>query len=147
MQAAIGLEQLKKLEGFHEDRKNNFKKLTEIFKPYEKYLHLPKATDKADPSWFAFLMTVKEDAPFSKHDLVQHFEGAKIQTRSYFSGNILYHPGYQHLEQAKGNLRERFPIAHLVTTNSFFLGTYSGLTEQKMNYIKNIIDRFFEKFE
>ena len=82
LQAAIGLEQVKKLEDFHEARKENFDRLTEIFKPYEKYLHLPVATEKSDPSWFAYLMTVKEDAPFTKADIVSHFEEAMIQTRS-----------------------------------------------------------------
>ena len=143
LQAAIGLEQVKKLDEFHEARKRNFDRLSEIFRPYEKYLHLPVATEKADPSWFAYLMTVKENAPFTKADIVAHFEEAKIQTRSYFSGNILYHPGYVDLAANYNDLQEAFPVAHQVTTSSFFLGTYAGITEEKLQYIKQVIDDFF----
>ena len=102
------------------------------------------ATEKADPCWFAYLLTIKEDAPFSRDDIVSHLEGLKIQTRSYFSGNILAHPGYIHLAEEYGDMNEVFPNAQLVTTNSFFLGTYVGLTDEKMEYIKQAVDSFFE---
>lgn len=145
LQASIGLKQLEKLESFHEARKNNFDKMTEIFKPYEKYFHLPVATDKADPSWFGYLLTIKEDAGFTRTDFVSHLEGNKIQTRSYFSGNILYHPGYQHIAKRYEDLQEQFPIAHKVTFDSFFLGTFIGIDDQKLNYIKETVDRFFKE--
>ena len=144
LQAAIGLEQLKKLDDFHEARKVNFDRMTEIFKPYEKYFHIPVAQEKADPSWFGYLLTVKEGAGFTRMDFIEHLEGAKIQTRSYFSGNILYHPGYQHMAEEYDNLQEQFPNAHKATINSFFLGTFIGIDEQKMDYIKEVVDKFFE---
>jgi CDP-6-deoxy-D-xylo-4-hexulose-3-dehydrase len=144
LQAAMGLQQLDKLPEMDEARRENYKKLSDIFKPYEKYLHLPVATDKSDPCWFAYLMTVKEDAPFSKQDIVDHLENAKIQTRSYFAGNILTHPGYYHMAGEYGDLDEAFPVAQLVTTNSFFLGTFIGLTDKKMKYIKECVDSFFQ---
>ena len=145
LQAAIGLEQIDKLEEMHDARKVNFDKLYEIFKPYKKYFHLPEATEGSDPSWFAFLMTIKEDAPFSRHEIVTHLEAAKIQTRSYFSGNILYHPGYHHMASEYDDLKEEFPNAHLATYNSFFLGTFIGLTDEKLDYIKKSVDKFFEE--
>ena len=145
LQAAIGLKQLDKLEDLHLARKKNFKKLSDIFEPYSEYFHMPVATEKSDPSWFAFLLTVKEDAPFSRSDIVEYLEEAKIQTRSYFSGNILYHPGYRHMAEKYDNLQQQFPNSHLVTFNSFFLGTYAGLTEEKLNYIKKIVDTFFKE--
>lgn len=144
LQAAIGLQQLKKLDYMDQARKDNFKRLTEIFSPYEDKLHLPKATEKADPSWFAYLMTVREDAGFRREGLVNHLEDNKIQTRSYFAGNILYHPGYQELAKKYGNLVERFPVAHQVTFNSFFLGTFAGLTEEKLDYIETNVESFFK---
>ena len=118
--------------------------LQEIFKPYEKYFHLPKATELADPCWFAYLLTVKKDAPFERADIVDYLENEKIQTRSYFAGNILAHPGYRHIAEPYGNLTAMFPVASLVTTNSFFLGTFIGLTEEKLAYIKKVVDGFFE---
>tara|TARA_Y100000310_G_scaffold252673_2_gene259409 strand:+ start:3786 stop:5144 length:1359 start_codon:yes stop_codon:yes gene_type:complete len=147
LQAAIGLQQINKLDHLHAARRQNFQTLSEIFKPYEEYLHLPVATRKADPSWFAYMMTVKADAPFSRQEFVSHFEAAKIQTRSYFSGNILYHPGYGELAQEYDDLPERFPVAHLVTSNSVFVGTYAGVTDDKMRHVKNVTDEFFKKIK
>ena len=143
LQASMGLKQIDKLPELDSARRNNHKRLSEIFEPYSQYLHLPVATEKSDPCWFAFLMTVKDGAPFTRNDIVSHLEGAKIQTRSYFSGNILAHPGYYHMAEQYGDLNERFPVAKLVTTNSFFLGTYAGLTQEKLNYIKEAVDSFF----
>jgi len=145
LQAAIGLQQLKKLHDFHEARKVNFDKMTEIFKPYEKYFHLPVATDKADPSWFGYLLTVKEGTGFTRMEFINHLEGNKIQTRSYFSGNILYHPGYQHIAEKYEDLQGQFPNAHKATFNSFFLGTFIGIDDQKLAYIKENVDKFFEE--
>jgi CDP-6-deoxy-D-xylo-4-hexulose-3-dehydrase len=147
VQAAMGLKQIDKLPELDSARRKNHKRLSEIFEPYSQYLHLPVATEKSDPCWFAFLMTIKDDAPFSRNDIVSHLEGARIQTRSYFSGNILAHPGYHHMAEQYGDLNERFPVANLITTNSFFLGTFAGLTEEKLNYIKETVDSFFEEIK
>ena len=143
LQAAMGLQQLKKLPMLDAARRENWAKLRAIFAPYEQYFHMPVATDKANPCWFAFLLTIKEDAPFSRFDIVNHLEAAKIQTRSYFSGNILAHPGYTHMAEAYGDMNKTFPNAQLVTINSFFLGTYIGLTDEKLSYIKQAVDTFF----
>lgn len=147
LQGAILLEQMKKLPKMEQARRDNFKSLENIFSKYEKYLHLPKASDKSDPCWFGYLMTVKEDAPFSRDEITSHLESARIQTRTYFTGNILYHKGYKHLSAGYGSIKERFNIADLVTRNSFFLGTYIGLTEEKMKYIEEKVDEFFSKYE
>jgi CDP-6-deoxy-D-xylo-4-hexulose-3-dehydrase len=106
---------------------------------------MPVATEHADPCWFAFLLTIKEDAPFSRFDIVKHLEAAKIQTRSYFSGNILAHPGYTHMAEEYGDMDKAFPNAQIVTTNSFFLGTYVGLTEEKLKYIEKTVNEFFAR--
>jgi len=147
LQAAIGLEQIKKLPALDEARRENFKKLLKVFKPYEKYFHLPERTENSDPNWFAFLLTIKEESPFNRNDFVSFLEKNKIQTRSYFSGNIMYHPGYMHLRDDYTDLRNTFKNAHLVTTNSFFLGTFIGMTEQKISYIKKIVDTFFKELQ
>lgn len=144
LQAAMGLQQLKKLPDLDAARRKNFKRMKEIFEPYAEYLHLPEATDKADPCWFAFLMTVKEDAPFKRHKLVAHLESNRIQTRSYFAGNILAHPGYSEIAEEYGDIQEAFPIASHVTLNSFFLGTFIGLTDEKLDYIQKVVDEFFK---
>lgn len=147
MQGAILLEQMKKLPEMEQARRANFNALEKIFGKYEKYLHLPKATDKSDPCWFGYLMTVREDAPFSRDEITGFLEQSKIQTRTYFTGNILYHKGYSHLAKGYGSVKERFNVADFVTRNSFFLGTYIGLTDEKINYIGEKVDEFFERLE
>ena len=145
LQAAMGLQQLEKLPEFDAARRKNFDRLIEIFEPYAEYLHLPKATEKADPCWFA--LTVKDNAPFGRQDIVAWLEKHKIQTRSYFSGNILAHPGYHHMASEYGDMNKTFPIAQLVTTNSFFLGTFIGLTGEKLDYVEQTVQKFFEGLE
>ena len=126
-------------------RRHNFARFTKIFEKYEQYFHLPQPTDKADPCWFAYLLTVKDDAPFERQDIVNALESAKIQTRAYFAGNILYHPGYIDLATKYKDLATTFPNAHLATTNSFFLGTFAGITEEKVDYIERVVDAFMQR--
>lgn len=141
LQAAMGIQQLNKLPEMDKARRNNYRRLTDIFSPYKKWLYLPKPTEKSDPCWFGYLLTVKPEAPFTKDQLTRHFENAKIQTRSYFTGNALYHPAFKRFRD-KFNYND-FPVANLCTSNSIFLGTYIGITEEKCNYIKNVVDNFF----
>ena len=122
-------------------RRDNYNRLTNIFKPYEKYLHLPVPTPNSDPCWFGYLITVKDNDFFTKNDLTNMFEQSKIQTRSYFTGNALYHPAYKSLRDKFDY--NNFPVANIATRNSIFLGTYIGITEEKCNYIKTVVDNFF----
>lgn len=145
LQAAMGMEQLEKLPEMDFARRENHKKLLEIFKPYEEYFHLPKATDKSDPCWFGFSLVTKDGINFSRESFVRFLESNRIQTRSYFSGNILVHPGYFHMAAKYGDLNTNFPIAQKVTTDCFFLGTFIGLTDEKLTYIKQVVDSFFNK--
>jgi CDP-6-deoxy-D-xylo-4-hexulose-3-dehydrase len=147
LQASMGLQQLNKLPDMDKARRENFNKLQAIFEPYEQYLHLPTATEGSDPCWFAYLMTVQDNAPFKKENIVNYLENAKIQTRSYFAGNILLHPGYNHLAEEYGDLNKSFPVAQKATTSSFFLGTFIGMTDDKIQYIKKVVDEFFKQVE
>lgn len=140
LQAAMGLAQIDKLPKMDEARRLNYKRLYSIFEKYEDYFYLPTPQEHSDPCWFAFLLTVKPDAPFKKADLILHLERAKIQTRSYFGGNILAHPGYQEIQ---GFTDRKFPIADHATMNSFFLGTFAGLTKEKLDYIEEQVEGFF----
>jgi len=97
IQAAIGLSQLSKLDDMHAKRKHNFNRLLEIFSKHSEYFHLPTWHEKADPSWFGYLVTLKDNTPFTKNEMVSYMEDAKIQTRSYFTGNALFHPAYANL--------------------------------------------------
>lgn len=144
LQAAMGLEQLKKLDYLHQRRKENFDKLMSVFEPYQDFFHLPKATEKSDPSWFGFLLTIKENAGFSRLDLVNHLERNRIQTRSYFTGNCLYHPAYAEIAKDYVDIKDQFPIAHKVTFDTMFLGTFAGITDDKISHIRETINEFFK---
>jgi len=144
LQAAMGLEQLKKLPEIAKRRKHNHQRLVEIFKPHEEFFVLPKATELSDPSWFAFALTIKDNAPFKRFDIVNYLESNKIQTRPYFAGNIMLQPAYEGLIAAERVIKN-FPNARKVTTDTFFLGTSPVITDEQIDYIENIVNIFFKK--
>ena len=147
LQGSIGLQQLNKLPEMDKARRRNFDRLNSIFSKYSKYFHMPEATEGADPCWFAYLLTVRDNAPFTKSDIVNFFEANKIQTRSYFSGNVLAHPAYNDMASEYGDIQKTFPVATKITLDSFFLGTFIGITDQQMNYIEEVVDNFFKKIK
>jgi CDP-4-dehydro-6-deoxyglucose reductase, E1 len=139
IQCAIGLEQLKKLPGFTEKRRENFRVLFETFKKYETAFILPRALPKAEPSWFAIPITVRETAGFTKNNLVEFLESKKIETRMLFAGNILKQPGYRDIpHRIAGDLKNTDNIMY----NTFFLGVYPGLTPEKREYVVKTIHQF-----
>ena len=142
MQAAVGLAQLKKLPDFVNKRKNNFKKLYEGLKKFDEYLILPYATEKSDPSWFAFPITVKENNKFTKNQIVAHLEKNKILTRQLFAGNVTRQPAYEDVEyKVVGDLKN----TDYIMNNTFFIGVYPGIDDVKMEYILKTFESFFEK--
>ena len=143
MQAAIGLVQMEKLKEIGEKRRENYKNLFTSFSKYEKYFHLHKAQDGADVDWFAFPITLKDDAPFKRSDICQFFEANKIQTRPYFAGNIMLQPAYAGMMDPK-EVIEKYPVARKVTTDTFFLGTSPVIDKAKTDYIESILDKFIK---
>jgi CDP-6-deoxy-D-xylo-4-hexulose-3-dehydrase len=139
MQAAVGCAQLQKLEQFIARRKENFRKLTEILKPYADRLILPVATENSDPSWFGYVITVKDQAGFTRNDLTTFMETNRIETRNLFSGNLLCHPAYQKIPQRiSGDLTN----TNIIMNNTFFIGVYPGIDDKRLNHIKDVFDRF-----
>jgi CDP-6-deoxy-D-xylo-4-hexulose-3-dehydrase len=140
MQAAIGCAQLQKLDHFITRRRENFQKLTKIMQPYEDRLILPRATENSDPSWFGYVITVKDTAGFTRNDLTTFLESNRIETRNLFSGNLLCHPAYQNIpHRISGELTN----TNFIMNNTFFIGVYPGIDEIKMEYIQKIFDEFF----
>jgi len=142
-QAAMGLAQIKKLPKIIEMRNANHARLTKIFSKYEQYFILPKATEGADPAWFAFALTIKDSAPFKRKDIVDYFENNKIQTRPYFAGNIMLQPAYSGMMDPQ-EVINKYPNARKVTTDTFFLGTSPVITTEQLDYIEQITDSFFK---
>ena len=141
LQASIGLVQMTKLEEIGIKRRENYKNLFNAFSKYTKYFHLHEATPGSDPDWFAFPVTLKDEAPFKRSDICKFFEANKIQTRPYFAGNIMLQPGYSYLVNSK-EVIEKYPVARKVTTDTFFLGTSPLINKEKTDYIETILDKF-----
>src|ERR1035437_1957795 len=143
IQAAIGSAQIDKLPEFCDKRKTNFHEWTRIFSKYPDYFILPKATESSDPAWFAFIVTLKEGTPFTRDELTAHLNNNLIETRNLFAGNITKQPGF---------INKNFRIAdHLNNTdyimnNTFFLGTYPGLTKEMFNFAEEVLDSFLADF-
>ena len=143
LQAAIGLVQLEKLDSIIVKRKHNYKRLMEVFSRYEDKFVLPRATEGADPAWFAFPVTVKDGVGFKRTELTMFMEDNKVQTRNFFGGNILLQPGYAHLSNS--DPVKAYPNATKATTNTFFLGVSPVITDEQLDYIQGVLDLFMEK--
>ena len=141
MQAAIGVEQLKKLPGFIDKRKENFRMLYDKLKKYENWFVLPEATENSEPSWFGFPILVREDAPFTRAEIVGYLEENKIATRMLFGGNLTKQPAYENVKYRVVNSLEN---TDLVMNNLFWIGVYPEITDDKLDYVVKTIDRFFE---
>jgi CDP-6-deoxy-D-xylo-4-hexulose-3-dehydrase len=142
IQAAIGLEQLKKLQEFTKIRKRNFNILYNGLKKHEDLFILPRSINKADPSWFAFPITLKTDK-FTRKELITWLEKHNIETRLLFAGNLLKHPAYKDLKYRKvGDLKN----TNKIMKDTFFIGIYPGLNEEKLNYVIEKIEEFIKKF-
>ncbi len=138
-QAAVGVAQLEKLPDFVAARKRNFRVLYEGLKPLEQFFILPTWSPKADPSWFAFPITVRSEAPFERGPLQRYLEERLIETRLLFAGNILKQPGYRHAPcRVVGNL----PVADHVMRSTFFVGVYPGLGQAQLSYMLEIFYDF-----
>ena len=139
MQAAIGVAQMDKLDGFIDARNANWKLLYKGLKPLEEVLLLPKATKNSEPSWFGFPITVKADAPFSRFELVQQIESRRIGTRQLFGGNLLRQPAYKGMPmRVVGSLVN----ADIVTDSTFWVGVYPGLSREIIDFIIGTITEF-----
>ena len=143
MQSSMGLAQLDKLPEIHERRKENYKYIYKVFEKYQEYFYLPKATPKSDPSWFSFPMTIKDGSPFRRRDITGFLEDNKIQTRTYFAGNILLQPAYSHLNDIQDTIK-RYPVATKAMKDTFFIGASPVITKQQIDYVETIVDKFFQ---
>jgi CDP-6-deoxy-D-xylo-4-hexulose-3-dehydrase len=138
MQAAVGVAQLRKLPGFVEARKRNFRTLYGGLADLEEFLILPQATPDSEPSWFGFPLGVREGAPFTRLELLTSLEGRKIATRLLFGGNLLRQPAYEGTDyRVVGSLRN----TDFVMNNVFWIGVYPGLTPNMVEYV---IEAFHE---
>lgn len=141
LQAAIGCAQFKKLPGFIEARKRNWKALRDGLTPFEESLILPEPTTGSDPSWFGFVLSVRQGAGFRREDLTAHLESHKVETRVLFGGNLLRHPAFMNIEhRVSGTL----DTSDVIAESSFFVGCYPGLGSEQIAYMLKVFTKFFE---
>jgi len=143
MQAALGVSQLRKLSGFVAQRKKNFSRLKEGLKDLQNKIILPEATVDSDPSWFGFLITLKEEAGISRVDLVKQLTDKKVATRLLFAGDIRQQPYFKDIPHSNvGTL----PNTEVVLNNTFWIGVTPMIDDQMVDYIvKSFHDIFNQK--
>ena len=144
IQAAIGSAQMDKLPQFCESRNNNFNFWNQIFSQYEQYFILPKSTDKSDPAWFSYIVTLKDEAPFTRDEITTFLNSKLVETRNLFAGNMTKQPGYI---DKKWRIAEHLQNTDYIMNNTFFLGTYPGLKKEMFEYADGVLSEFLSKYK
>lgn len=139
MQAAVGLAQMDHLEGFIAARNRNFDALKTGMKRLEHYFILPEATAGTRPSWFGFPVTLREDAPFTRDELVIHLNAKKIGTRLLFGGNLVRQP---YMKGRNFRVSGELKNADIVVDRTFWIGVYPELGDAQIGYMLDVIDAF-----
>jgi CDP-6-deoxy-D-xylo-4-hexulose-3-dehydrase len=139
MQAALGVAQLARLDEFIAARKHNFAHLKARLKPCEKFLILPEATPDSAPSWFGFLITLRENAPCSRLDLLRYLDQHKIGTRLLFAGNVTRQP---YMNGREYRVASALTNANIITERSFWIGVYPGLDTPMLDHAADKISGF-----
>ena len=144
IQAAIGLAQLDRLEGFVELRRKNWSYLKTRLTALEEFVLLPEATTESDPSWFGFAITVKQGGPRTRNAIVQELNEAHIGTRLLFGGNLLRQPAFISTPR---RVVDTLTNTDIVMNDTFWVGVWPGLTTQMLDYMIDILHKIFGKSE
>ncbi|MCG3136826.1 MAG: GDP-4-keto-6-deoxy-D-mannose 3-dehydratase [Phycisphaerae bacterium] len=135
LQAAIGCTQLDKVDEFTRRRRENWNYLRRGLESMEHLFQLPTATPHSEPSWFGFLMIVRDDAPLDRPTVIQHLESHKIQTRLLFAGNILRHPA---MEGVAHRVMGDLTVTDRIMRQAFWVGVYPGLEQTQLDYMLSV---------
>ncbi len=158
-QAGIGLAQLKKVDKFIEKRTKNANLLTEKLSDLKEFLILPEISPNCKPSWFGYLISLKENCGYSKQKLVEFLEENEIGTRQLFAGNILRQPMFIenninfrinnspiiNSKNINDKTSEALPATEFIMNNTFWVGVYPALSEVEIEKISDCIHKFFGK--
>lgn len=147
MQAAVGLAQMRKLPDFIEKRRRNWMILKKGLKELEEFLILPEATENSKPSWFGFMITLRDGVRFSRDKIVHYLESEGIQTRMFFAGNIIRHPCFDDMRNSHYGYRVVGDLKNTekVMKDSFWVGVYPGISEDMAEYMVCKIKEAIEK--
>lgn len=144
MQAAIGCEQIKKIEYFTEARKKNWNALRNGLEDIKDKIILPEKQENSDPSWFGFLMTIKEDSNIKRDELIRYLEEHNIQTRMLFAGNLIKHPCFDEMRQKNEGFRvvSNLKNTDRIMEDTFWIGVYPGMTKEHISYMIKVIKEY-----
>lgn len=146
LQAAIGVEQLKKFPGFIERRRHNWERLHKALESVQDKIILPGPVANSKPSWFGFLISIKPESGLSRNDVTRYIESKNVQTRLLFSGNVIRHPCFDQIRgtdayKVVGNLTN----TDFIVNNTFWVGVYPGMTDAMIDYMAQVIREAVEK--
>lgn len=140
LQAAVGMEQLKKFPSFIERRRHNWERLHKALECIQDKIILPEPAENSRPSWFGFLISVRPETGIERNKITRYIEEHNVQTRLLFSGNIIKHPCFDQIRdtdayRVSGDLSE----TEFVMNNTFWVGVYPGMTDVMIDYMAEII--------
>jgi CDP-6-deoxy-D-xylo-4-hexulose-3-dehydrase len=147
MQAAVGVEQLKKFPSFIERRRHNWDRLHKALESIADKIILPEPAENSRPSWFGFLISVKPETGIDRNQVTRYIEENNIQTRLLFSGNLIKHPCFDHIRgtdayRVAGGLEN----TEFIMNNTFWVGVYPGMTDAMINYMAQVIIEAVEQY-
>ena len=140
MQAAVGVEQLKKFPTFIERRRHNWARLRAALEGARDRLILPEPAENSEPSWFGFMISVREDSRLERNRVTRYIEERNIQTRLLFSGNLIKHPCFDAIRGTDAyRVAGDLSATEFIMNNSFWVGVYPGMTDEKIDYMAKVI--------
>lgn len=147
IQAAIGVEQLKRLDGFIKARTYNHAFLRDLFSKYEQWFELPQKYEEADPNWFGYVIKLKKNAPFTRDEMVVYLEKAGIRSRAFFCGNITKQPCFHNRDDNKFKSHSDLSVSDDIMSNAFWIGVHPGIGETERLFMNETILGFLNKYQ
>ena len=142
MQAAVGSAQMEKIQSFIDKRKINFEKMYLLFKDLEDYIYLPKWHSLAEPSWFGFPITLRDDNPEERTKLLKYYEEKKIVNRLLFGGNITKQP---YMKNVNYKINGSLVNTNKIMNSTYWIGIHPRIEDDHINYMFENTKLFFKK--
>lgn len=140
LQAAVGVEQLKKIPGFIERRRHNWERLRAALECVQDRIILPEPAENSRPSWFGFVISIRPESGIKRSKVIRYIEKHNIQTRLLFSGNLIKHPCFNQLRDTDAyRVVGTLENTDYITDNTFWVGVYPGMTDEMIDYMAKII--------
>lgn len=140
LQAAVGCEQLKKFSCFIERRRHNWQRLRDALDCVSDKLILPEPAENSRPSWFGFLISVRLESGIDRNAVTRYIEEHNVQTRLLFSGNLIKHPCFDQIRGMDAyRVVGRLTNTDFIMNNTFWVGVYPGMTDEKIDYMAQVI--------